>query len=103
MRKATETDLVRSCLAWLQLTKPHGVWWRNNVGAVQVGKRFVRFGVPGMSDIQGVWDGASWFIECKMPKGTLSASQVAFRDAVGAARAYYAVVRSIQDLEQVFD
>jgi hypothetical protein len=111
--KTSETDLVRACLQWLKLAKPRGVWWRANTGAVTMPytsghpcgskRRFVRFGEPGMSDIQGVCDGAAWFIECKMPKGKLSASQVAFRDAVGKAGAFYAVARSIQDLEQVFD
>ena len=47
-----ESEIVRAILAYLK-TVPGVVAWRNNVGAVSTGRRFVRFGFPGMSDIIG--------------------------------------------------
>jgi hypothetical protein len=104
VKKTTETDLVRAILAWLQIAKPQGVWWRANTGCFageyKGKKRFVRFGVPGMSDIQGVHDGLAVFIECKGEKGKLSAAQENFGKEIIAANGCYIVARSIEDVEK---
>ena len=106
MRKTTETDLVRVCLTWLQLTHPTGVWWRANTGCHVVpatrnsARRYLRFGVPGMSDIQGVLNGYAVFIECKSATGQLSSPQKCFKFLVEQAKAKYILVRSLSDLEK---
>lgn len=104
MKKQSETDLVKACLAWLKVAKPAGVFWRANVGAVvseyQGRKRFTRFGVPGMADIQGILNGRAVFIECKSAKGVLSANQIVFGERVSNAGALYLVVRSLDELIQ---
>ena len=102
------TDLVKAVLAYLKIAHPRGVWWPANVGAVQVGKRFVRFGVPGMSDIQGVfastdgghWHGRAVFVECKAAKGKQSPAQKVFQDAVEAAGGLYILAYEIGDVER---
>jgi hypothetical protein len=104
--KPRETDLVKSTLTYLKLNYPKGVFWRSNTGAFageyKGRKRFVRFGVPGMSDIQGVMRnglgiGVPIFIECKIGKAKLSEAQEAFRDTVTAAGAQYHVTREVGD------
>src|SRR4030095_15651864 len=43
------SELVNSCLELLHM---HGILsWKNHVGAVRMGKRFLRFGVRGLPDI----------------------------------------------------
>lgn len=44
-----ERDILRQCLDYLSLC-PGVFVWRNNTGALNVGKRFVRFGTVGSSD-----------------------------------------------------
>jgi len=93
-----------------EIANPQGVWWRANTGAVTMPytsghpcgskRRFVRFGVPGMSDIQGVFDGRAIFIECKSEAGQVSALQRAFGESITRAGGEYHIVRSIEDLEK---
>jgi hypothetical protein len=70
-------DLVRACLAWLE---GHGVLaWQNNTGAARFGKRFVRFGPKGASDIFGILpDGRFLAVECKIGKQKATLEQAAF-------------------------
>ena len=81
----SEASILKSCLAILQA---HGVFcWRQNTGAfsgTHNGKRrFVRFGVPGISDILGAWpDGRLLAVEIKCPGNRPTAAQEAFMRAV---------------------
>lgn len=47
-----ESEIVAAILSYLR-TVPGVVAWRSNVGAVQTGTRFVRFGFAGCADIVG--------------------------------------------------
>jgi hypothetical protein len=107
MKAPKEGDLVKAALSYLKLRYPDGVWWRNNVGAFageykgrkrKGRKRFVRFGVPGMSDICGVFKGRAIFIECKTGTGKQSDKQRTFERAVVGAGARYTIIRSLEDL-----
>jgi hypothetical protein len=99
--KPRETDLVKATLTYLTLTYPKGVFWRSNTGAFageyKGRKRFIKFGLVGMSDIQGVFNGRAIFIECKIGKGKQSANQWAFEQAVVEAGAFYHVTRELGD------
>lgn len=83
--KRLESPILKDILHFLAMS---GVCiaWRANTGAVripQVGKkdRFVRFGIAGMSDIQGFMiDGRALFIEVKRPGKKPTALQMAFLD-----------------------
>ncbi len=107
MKKPKEGDLVKLCLQWLAIRYPQGVFWRCNQGGAMIGKQFVRFSsLPGVSDIIGVLPASNGIpggqflaAECKMPKGRLQPSQVAFIDAVRAAGGIAGVVQSLDDLE----
>ena len=66
----TEAEVVGSCLNGLELMGIEA--WRNNTGALKdrAGKRYIRFGKPGSSDILGILkDGRFLAVECKRPVG----------------------------------
>ena len=72
-------------------------------------KRFMRFGVPGMADIlafpvysDGLIAGRiiPFWLEVKTAEGKQSEMQKSFQAQVENARHKYAVVRSIEDVEQ---
>jgi hypothetical protein len=106
IRKPTETDLVRVVLDRLSLA---GVLcWRNNSGALKVGRRIVRFGHPGSGDVFAVLPtnnpendvGQFVSIECKVGKNKPTVLQEEWARAVRAAGGVAVVVRSIQELEE---
>ena len=68
MSGVAEDAVLKSCLEYLDI---RGIYhWRQNTGALKVGNRFVRFGIPGVSDILGILpDGRFLAVECKRPKG----------------------------------
>src|SRR3972149_3844401 len=103
MRLPGETDLIRTILTWLQLTRPQGFYWRQNTGCFkgeyESKPRFVRFGVPGMADICGVLPGGrALYIEAKSAKGKQSPHQIAFQAAVEGAGGLYILARSLDDV-----
>lgn len=105
--KATgnETALVKACLALLRL---RGILaWRCNTGCARYtdatgGKRLVRFGVPGMSDILCVLPGGRFLaVECKVGRNQLTSDQAVFLARVNAAGGLGVCVRSVDELEAV--
>lgn len=77
--------------------------WRNNVGAAKIGNRFVRFGLPGSSDLMGVLapSGRAVFIEVKSTDGLLRKAQVAFKQMVMGQGAIWILARSLDDVTKV--
>lgn len=69
-RRTAESDVLKDCLQYLNLL-PGCRAYRINTGAFQNEykgkKRFIRFGVPGMSDIIGIYKGRFLAIEVKRP------------------------------------
>jgi hypothetical protein len=61
----------------------------------------VRFGTPGSPDIIVVHVGRPYFLEVKRPGTYQSADQKEFQESSEKAGAYYAVVRSIEDVQQL--
>ena len=48
-----EGPILADCLKYLN--KVDGIWaWRRSVGAARIGGRWIRYGQPGMSDINGI-------------------------------------------------
>ena len=106
-----EQAILNSILHYLTISK---IWHRRmNSGVHQSeykGKRsFVRYGSVGMADvlasvkvvIEGRWHTEWLWIEVKAPKGKQSPAQIEFMDEVRHEGHYYAVVRSIEDVEAV--
>lgn len=85
--------------------------FRMNTGCTKIGERFIRFGVPGFSDllvvvtVSGMFRGfrCSWtvplFAEVKSATGRQSAEQRSFERQVKDAGAEYAIWRSVEDAE----
>lgn len=100
MKAPRETDLVRDCLAYLQLLGVPS--WRQNTGCTKIGKRLIRFGVVGGSDILGLLPptGRLLAVETKSPTGRLRASQKVFLDTIARAGGLALVVRDIRELQE---
>lgn len=92
----SETELVKACLTVLAAKRIFA--WRNNSGALRVGKRFVRFGEPGSPDIIGILPKGRFLgVECKIKANPLSTLQEDFRAMVIAAGGCYIIVRDSVD------
>ncbi len=81
-----EKEIQKAIVDFLTIS---GVWvWRANRGAM-VGeykgkKRFVRFGVTGMSDLMGIFEGRLLAIEVKRPGKKPTDDQQGFLDRVNS-------------------
>lgn len=81
-----------------------GVVWRCNTGAANYsGKRFVRFGIPGVSDYLGflIPSGRICALEVKSESGSLTHDQRAFGALLGQTGGLWGMARSYQDAEKV--
>jgi hypothetical protein len=91
------SELVNSCLELLHM---HGILsWKNHVGAVRMGKRFIRFGVRGLPDILLVLHSRLIGIEVKTGAGRQSREQQIMQSRFEAAGCTYWIVRSIDELD----
>lgn len=103
------SELVKPGLAALCKRWPDGVWVRRNVGAVAYKRKkgqkpgFVRFGLPGMADIQGIWHSLAWELEAKLPGEKQDEDQVKWQRAVERAGGVYIVFNDLGDLIQQVD
>lgn len=96
MKAPRETDLVKSCLQWLQ----HAGFmaWRNNTGGMRVRDRFYKFGDKGSPDILAVRDGVPLAVECKMPGNKQSDFQTTWADNWRRHGGVYLLVHSLDEL-----
>lgn len=78
-----------------------GVVWRNNVGAVRRGPRYVQFGISGMPDILGFTRGGLFLgCEVKTDTGKLSPIQKWFHLMVLELGGYVFVARSYAECDK---
>ena len=96
-----ENPLVKAAVQFLRYKG--FVCWRQNVGAAKIthnGKaRFIRFGVPGVSDIIGFSPtGRFLAAEAKVGKNQPSAAQAAFLASVREAGGIAVVFWNLDDL-----
>ncbi len=78
-----------------------GVVWRNNVGAIRSGARFIRFGIAGLPDIIGITRGGLFIgCECKSETGTISPMQKWFHLIALKLGGYAFVARSYEDCDK---
>ena len=78
----------------------------NNVGVYdpvkKIHRKLPKWAIKGVSDLIVVWRGQTFFIELKAPKGKLSPDQEAFQASVENNDGDYHVVRSVEDIQQLF-
>ena len=105
-RGTPEADLQRAVVQALRVALPRTAIIHHCANEVtESGPRGARrqailvgMGVhPGFADLMVLCDGRGLFMELKSPKGRLSPSQEAFRDAVLAQGHAWALVRSLDD------
>lgn len=102
MRKGqAESEVLKQCLEYLRM---RGIFaFRNNSGAVKMGKNFVRFGLPGSSDILGILPNGQFLaVECKKENGgKLSDKQVEFLSRIKQNGGVAVCVHSVNELEKI--
>lgn len=79
-------------------TDPRCRVWRQNTGALRVGNRLIRFGVPGQADITGILrDGRRLEIECKAAHGRQSEAQRNYQRMIEFFGGVYILARSANE------
>lgn len=107
MRSASETLVHEAVVTLLRFTAhPATIWYHAANGEARsprTGAKLKRMGVRrGVADICLVLpDGRAGFLEIKTDSGRLSPDQKAFRDDCERSGARYAVVRSVDEAEQI--
>jgi len=97
-----ERQVQTGVLAYLSIRKDI-IFWRQNVGAVKFDDFFVRFGLRGAADIQGIQGPTGRFfgIECKREiGGKVSQEQENWGQNVENAGGLYIVARSVEAVEK---
>ena len=90
-------DLVRDILVQISATGLCRAWI-NNTGALRTDKRFIRFGLPGSSDI--IWvlrNGKFLAIEIKIGRDRQSEAQLNFEKMILRFNGVYILARSPKD------
>ncbi len=73
--------------------------WRSNVGVARIGRRVVRFGIPGQADLTGILPGGRRLeVEVKSPHGRQSPQQRAFQRMIERFGGLYVLARSPDDV-----
>jgi hypothetical protein len=94
--KVSEHQLQKLILDWLKLHRIFHI--RSNVGAMNIGKRFIKFGTLGQPDIICVIKGRFVGIEVKSLAGIQSRHQFEFEKSLEAAGGLYILARSLEDV-----
>jgi hypothetical protein len=73
--------------------------WRQNCGVARIGKRVVRFGVPGQADLTGILPGGKRLeIEVKTNFGQQTEEQKAYQRIIERFGGVYVLARSVEDV-----
>lgn len=99
-REPTEREIQLAILRQFG-TRPDLRLWRANTGVARIGRRVVRFGVPGQADITGILPGGRRLeIEIKSSTGRQTADQVNFQRMIERFGGLYILARSIEDVQK---
>lgn len=95
----SEAETQAAILAHFQ-GHPRVALWRTNTGAVKIEGRYLRFGLKGQSDLQGIIapEGRALFVEVKSATGKLRPEQEVFRRLVEKHGALWILARSLDDV-----
>ncbi len=100
-----ETDLVKACIQLCQWSNVVADVWRNNTAVIPIQdrngtRRCVHQGRKGISDILGLTTSGRFLaIECKMPRGQLTAHQREFVERVNESGGLALVIRDTAELQ----
>ena len=75
--------------------------WRANVGAARIGRRLIRFGIPGQADLTGILsDGRRLEIEVKSAGGRQTPAQQAFGRTIERFNGIHVLARCTDDVRE---
>lgn len=96
----TPESVVQGEILRVYANHPRVCLWRQSTGAARIGGRFVRFGLKGQADLQGVIapSGQALFIECKSARGVQSPEQRTFQRLVEKHGGLYVLARTLEDV-----
>ncbi len=81
-------------------TDPRLRLWRANSGVARMGRRVVRFGVPGQADLTGILPGGIRLeVEVKAENGRQSEEQRNYQRMVEQFGGVYVLARSVEDVQ----
>lgn len=98
-----EAEIQRDIVAYLQLM--NCIAYRNNSGAIKVGKRFIRFGDPGAPDIVAIMPPRGRYVgfEVKRDKTKLTTEQKYYQTRVRELGGIYERVTSVDDVKKILE
>lgn len=100
-RSEAHTKLVGYLLC--ELSRRGFMVWKAHTGGLPIPGGFLRFGLPGQSDIIGIMppNGRFLAVEAKTGTGRQSKQQRLFQEAVEKRGGLYIVARSVSDLDRI--
>jgi hypothetical protein len=100
--KPRESEIQSSICDYLALRK-HFFWRQNTAGMYRDGRFFSlpKYSMRGVPDLIVVHIGRPYFLEVKRPGSKQSLDQIEFQRQAEKAGALYAVVRSIDEVQQL--
>ena len=75
--------------------------WRANTGVARMGRRVVRFGVPGQADLTGILSGGIRLeVEVKAEGGRQTAEQKNYQAMIEGLGGVYVLAKSVEDVQR---
>jgi len=94
----TANQIISGLLLTIPVKIPGARIWRQNTGAAQTARGFVRFGLPGTSDLIGILpDGRFMSIEVKAGRDRLSDKQASFLAMINERGGIGIVARDVDE------
>lgn len=78
--------------------------WRANVGVACIGRRVVRFGIPGQADLTGILPGGVRLeVEVKADDGRQTTEQKNYQAMIEGLGGVYVLARSVKDVRDAIE
>lgn len=94
--KAIQNEILRA------FGTKRSMWlWRANTGVAQIGRRVVRFGIPGQADLTGILpDGRRLEVEAKSVDGRQTEEQRNYQRMIERFGGVYVLARTVEDVSR---
>jgi Holliday junction resolvase len=99
--KLRERDIQRQVMDWLSLQKLFH--YRQNVGAVKRGKRYIKFGHKGLPDVVAIVSGVYVGLEFKREGEDQTPEQTEIMKLIREAGGQYGVIRKLEDAQLLIE
>lgn len=100
MKSKSMLEADRQSLIMIYLTSlPRSFFWRQNTGAALIEDRFIRFGLKGAPDIQGMLNGVFVGVEVKSSRGKQREEQQKWQDNCDLAGGVYILAKTVDKVK----